>query len=104
MDHTIWHTILDEDVQALLDKQSGVEDDEAETEGQDVITRADLEKGAYRSLMLEQEVSAIQGDDQTRFIYCRQASSASTSASAALTKPSSCSWSNGLIGFALPPR
>lgn len=56
-DHTIWHTILDEDVQALLDKQSGVEDDEAETEGQNVITRPDLEKGAYRSLMLDHELA-----------------------------------------------
>lgn len=39
-------TILDEDVQALLDEQGGVEDDQTEAERQDVVAGPDLEKGA----------------------------------------------------------
>ena len=41
------HTILDENVQALLDQQGGIKDYEAETEGQDIITSPHFQKGAY---------------------------------------------------------
>lgn len=45
---TPWHkearTILDQDVEALLDEEAGVKDDEAEAEGKDVVGGADLEE------------------------------------------------------------
>lgn len=39
-------TILNQDIEALLDEQVGVEDDEAKGQRQDVVARADLEKVA----------------------------------------------------------
>ena len=43
-------TALEEDVQALLHEQAGVEDNQAVAQGEDVVTGADLEKGANRTL------------------------------------------------------
>ncbi len=39
-------TILNQDVETLLDEQVGVEDDEAKGQRQDVVAGADLEKVA----------------------------------------------------------
>jgi hypothetical protein len=44
------HAILDENVQALLDGKPGVEDDEAKTQGENVVTSADLEEVANGTL------------------------------------------------------
>lgn len=44
------HAILDEDVQAFLDGERGVEDDESETEGEDVVASADLQEVANGTL------------------------------------------------------
>jgi len=42
--------ILNENVQALLDGERGVKDDESETEGKDVVTGADLQEVANGTL------------------------------------------------------
>lgn len=44
------HAILDENVQALLDGKPGVEDNEAKTQGENVVTSADLEEVANGTL------------------------------------------------------
>lgn len=44
-------TILYKDIQALLHQQCRIEDYKSVTEGQDIITGPDLEKGAYRPLL-----------------------------------------------------
>ena len=43
-------TILDEDIQALFHRQGGIEYDESETEGKDIIACADLEEVADGAL------------------------------------------------------
>jgi hypothetical protein len=43
-------TILYKDVKTLLDGERGVEDDESEAEGENVIASADLEELSYGSL------------------------------------------------------
>ena len=43
-------TALDENVQALLDQQRGVEDDEPVAERQDIVARSHLEEGTNRTL------------------------------------------------------
>ena len=43
-------TILGKDVEALLDRQAGIEDDESKTERKDVIAVANLEELPYSSL------------------------------------------------------
>jgi hypothetical protein len=45
------HAILNENVQALLDGQPGIEDDQAKTQGEDVVTSADLEEVANGTLI-----------------------------------------------------
>jgi hypothetical protein len=42
--------ILNENVQAFLDGERGVEDDESETEGEDVVAGADLQEVANGTL------------------------------------------------------
>lgn len=42
--------ILDEDVQALFHGERGIEDDESETEGEDVVAIADLQEVANGTL------------------------------------------------------
>lgn len=37
-------TVLDQDAQALLDQQRGIEDDQSEAQGQDVVAGADFEE------------------------------------------------------------
>lgn len=44
------HTILNEDVETLLDQQGRVKDNEAVTEGQDIVAGASFEKFADGSL------------------------------------------------------
>lgn len=72
-------TILDEDVKTLFDQKGGIEDDQAVTERQDVITCTGFEELANSSLqtMVRREL---------------------TSKVWRLTRPSSCSWSRGLMG------
>lgn len=44
------HAILDENVQALLDGQPSIEDDQAKTQREHVVTSADLEEVANGTL------------------------------------------------------
>lgn len=44
------HAILNENVQAFLDGQPGIEDDQAKTQGENVVTSADLEEVANGTL------------------------------------------------------
>ena len=46
------HTALDEDVQTLLNEQSGVQDYESVAERQHIVRGADFEKRSYRSLVV----------------------------------------------------
>ena len=48
-------TILDQNRQALLDQQLGVEDDQSEAQRQHVVTRPDLEEITNPLLLTEQE-------------------------------------------------
>lgn len=43
-------TVLDQDVQALLNEQRSVEDDQTKAEREDIITRSDFEEGSNRAL------------------------------------------------------
>lgn len=53
------HTVLDEDIEALLHKQGRIEDNEAKAKRQDIVTRADFEERAYRPLRLADRVSHV---------------------------------------------
>lgn len=44
------HAILNEDIQALLDGERGIKDNEAKTEGEDVVTVADFQEVANGTL------------------------------------------------------
>jgi hypothetical protein len=46
------HAILDEDVQALLDGKGGVEDDQSEAEGEDVVGVSRLKEVANGTLFI----------------------------------------------------
>lgn len=49
-------TILDQDIQTLLDQQGCVEDDQAEAERENVVTRADLEEISNRALQVHRSI------------------------------------------------
>lgn len=44
------HAILDQDIQAFLNRQRGIEDNKTETEGEDVVAVADFEEIADGAL------------------------------------------------------
>lgn len=50
MGEEVRHAILNENVQAFFHGKPGVEDDQAKTEGENVITSADLEEVANGTL------------------------------------------------------
>lgn len=52
-------TILDEDVQALLDKQRGIEYNQTEADGKDVVAGADFEEGSNGALYEVQRLACI---------------------------------------------
>jgi len=53
------HTALDEDVQTLLNEQSGVQDYESVAERQHIVGSADFEECPYRSLVVAYTWSAV---------------------------------------------
>jgi hypothetical protein len=73
-------TILNEDVETLLDQQGRVKDDETVTEREDIVACTSFEEFANGALQTEVRWKRSDGEE------CR------------LTRPSSCSWSRGLIG------
>jgi hypothetical protein len=44
------HTVLDEDVEALLDQERRIEDNQAKAERENIVTRPHLKEGTYRAL------------------------------------------------------
>lgn len=44
-------TILDQDVEAFLDEQCGIEDDESEADRENVVASTSFEECAYKMLM-----------------------------------------------------
>lgn len=60
------HTALGKDCEALLDQEVGVEDDETERHGQDIIARSNLEELANCFLLWRETAEAPVVSNQAR--------------------------------------